>query len=176
MSEAQRAESGESIRLRAEHGAGGSSGEYAPPIADVERPDIDIDRPEIPLPPDCKPPPPDSDEGSREELELALERARLVADDCASILKPAIQAMHDQAWVSQRADEFSLELEDHARKATEAGEETVQLIEDRLNRQDGSDNPVVLPDEVNFDLPDETGFVPHEPRILPAEHGTEGDV
>lgn len=135
--------------------------ELAPPIDRIEIPEYEIRPPEPPRVPECPPGP-----GDREELELALERARLVADDCASILAPAVQAMQDGAWISRRADEFSLELDDNIRQATEAGQDVVQVIEEALNRQDGAGEPVILPEEVEFD----------QPVILPADGGRIGDA
>lgn len=98
----------------------------------------------VPEPPDLRPPerpdpPPPEPPGdvSREELEIALERAKLVADDCATILDPAIQAMKDGAWVSRAADEFSLALEGHARMAADAGERQVETIKEAFDRHLG---------------------------------------
>lgn len=125
-------------------------------LPEEERPGTDYpefytqpDFAEVPPRPDgpivCDPPRPDSDPVSREELELALERAKLVADDCAGILRPAIQAMKDGAWVSRRADEFSLELEEQARHAADAGQGKVEIIQNTLNsRFSGDDGGLVL--------------------------------
>ncbi|WP_129668080.1 hypothetical protein [Phytoactinopolyspora endophytica] len=95
-------------------------------------PPSDIPPPDLPSPDIV---PPEDDSVSVEELELALERAKLVADDCAAILKPALQAMEDGAWVSRSGDEFSLALEDNARIATESAERVVEIIEAELERR-----------------------------------------
>ncbi|NDL58940.1 hypothetical protein [Phytoactinopolyspora mesophila] len=104
-----------------------------------------------------------TDHVSREELEIALERARLVADDCASILKPAIQAMHDGAWVSRRGDQFSLELEDHARVAADSAAGTVQVIQNALDQLIGTEPDVDEPTDP---------FVIVDPEFQIPEHCT----
>ncbi|WP_166353200.1 hypothetical protein [Phytoactinopolyspora limicola] len=117
--------------------------------------------PPRPEPPICPPPEPPS-QVSREELELALERARLVAEDCATILAPAIQAMHDGAWVSRRADEFSVELEQYARIAAEAGQGTVRVIERALEQHTDAVDPqlpVYLP-QPDVELVECDGLIP----------------
>ncbi|NEE02791.1 hypothetical protein [Phytoactinopolyspora halotolerans] len=110
------------------------------PPPDLPSPEIstpDLSSPDLPAPslptPDL--PHPEDDGVSLEELEFALERAKLVAEDCAAILKPALQAMADGAWVSRSGDEFSLALEDNARITTEAAERVVEIIEAELQRR-----------------------------------------
>ncbi|WP_053207475.1 hypothetical protein [Jiangella muralis] len=78
-------------------------------------------------------PPHDPGTSSREELEMALQRAQLVADDCESLFAPAQRAMEDGAWVSRLADEFFNELTVQARLAgsvAAAGVETIQTALD----------------------------------------------
>lgn len=86
-----------------------------------------IQVPEEPVPP--RQPLPDDD-----ELRIALERARLIADDLRSILRPVAQTLRDGAWVSRRADEFSLELDDNARQLAAIGERGVEAIEELARR------------------------------------------
>jgi hypothetical protein len=143
-----------------EHGTPPSHGYIEPPR--FEPPICWPDDPKLP-----------TDHVSREELEIALERARLVADDCATILKPAIQAMHDGAWVSRRGDQFSLELDDHARVAADSAAATVQIIQNALDQLTGTDpdgdepnDPMVLV-EPDFQLPE------HSPPVLPDAPRTE---
>lgn len=83
--------------------------------------------PEQPVPP--RQPLPDDD-----ELRIALERARLIADDLGSVLRPVVEALRDGAWVSRRADEFSLELDDNARQLAAIGERGVEAIEELAQR------------------------------------------
>jgi hypothetical protein len=116
--------------------------EWPPPDTDFRVPELE---PPIVGDPPPPPPQPEDNQVSREELELALERAKLVADDCATILQPAVQAMLDGAWVSRRADEFSLALEEHARIATVAGERPVHVIERALSQRIETGDPQ-LPD------------------------------
>lgn len=104
---------------------------------DIEtQPDYHIvpdDQSQIPRPdnqPDgCFPMPPVA---SRDELELALHRAQLVAEDCASVLDPAIRAMEEGAWVSSRADEFFTGLTTHSRLAGSIGQSCVDTIIEAL--------------------------------------------
>lgn len=112
-----------------------------PPNTEVGNPpEFETPTCRLPLPPDL------GGQVSREELELALERAKLVADDCSSILQPAVQAMRDGAWVSSRADEFSLALDEHARIATAAAQRPVEIIENALSeRGDSGDFDIYLP-------------------------------
>jgi succinate dehydrogenase/fumarate reductase flavoprotein subunit len=78
-------------------------------------------------------PPDDAGTASREELEMALRRAQLVADDCASLLDPAQRAMEDGAWVSRLADEFSTGLTTHARLAGTVADGCVETIQTALD-------------------------------------------
>ncbi|NED96325.1 hypothetical protein G1H11_13505 [Phytoactinopolyspora alkaliphila] len=113
--------------------------EWSPPELDLHVPELE---PPIVLDPPTPPEPPQDSQVSREELELALERAKLVAEDCATILQPAVQAMLDGAWVSRRADEFSLALEEHARMATSAGAHPVRVIEHALDQRLETGDPL----------------------------------
>lgn len=114
--------------------------EVQPDRPDVStQPDVDtapdiIARPE-PIPPD------DSGTASREELEMALRRAQLVADDCAALLEPAQRAMEDGAWVSRLADEFSTGLTMHARLAGTIADGCVETIQTALDTR-GNDDPL----------------------------------
>lgn len=96
------------------------------------------------LPPPCPRPP---DPGPvDEELRIALERARLVADELESVLRPAAQALRDGAWVSRRADEFSLELDENARLCGTIAGRGVEAIEELARRgRPGGDDVEVLP-------------------------------
>lgn len=77
--------------------------------------------------------PPDPGTSSREELEMALHRAQLVADDCESLLSAAQRAMEDGAWVSRLADEFSNGLTMHARLAGSIAANCVETIQTALD-------------------------------------------
>lgn len=78
---------------------------------------------------------------TREELEMALRRAQLVADDCAALLDPAQRAMEDGAWVSRLADEFSTGLMTHARMAATIADGCVETIQTALDTR-GEDEPL----------------------------------
>lgn len=99
--------------------------------------------PEIPTP---RHPLPDDD-----ELRIALERARMIADELSSVLRPVTQALHDGAWVSRRADEFSLELDDGIRHLATIGDRSVEAIE--ALAQQGR------PGDGEFEL------LPHHPQV-----------
>ncbi|WP_116952525.1 hypothetical protein [Jiangella endophytica] len=85
----------------------------------------------IARPPTC--PPHDPGTSSREELEMALQRAQLVADDCESLFSAAQRAMEDGAWVSSLADQFSGGLATHARLAGSVAESCVEVIQAALD-------------------------------------------
>ncbi|TDD69243.1 hypothetical protein E1262_13020 [Jiangella aurantiaca] len=78
-------------------------------------------------------PPPDPGTSSREELEMALQRAQLVAEDCESLFAAAQRAMEDGAWVSRLADEFSNGLTVHARLAGSVAGSCVETIQTALD-------------------------------------------
>lgn len=88
---------------------------------------------------------PDPGTSSREELEMALQRAQLVADDCESLLAPAQRAMEDGAWVSRLADEFSNELTVHARLAGSVAAACVETIQTALDSRGDDDLLEVRP-------------------------------
>lgn len=102
------------------------------------QPDVDT-APDIIARPEPRPPD-DPGAASREELEMALRRAQLVADDCASLLEPAQRAMEDGAWVSRLADEFSTGLTMHARLAGTVADGCVETIQTALDTR--GDDPV----------------------------------
>ena len=104
---------------------------------DVENaPDV-ITRPPIILP--------DYPDASREELEMALQRAQLVAEDCESLFAAAQRAMEDGAWVSRLADEFSTALATHARLAGSVAESCVEVIQAALDSRGDEDLLEVRP-------------------------------
>jgi hypothetical protein len=116
---------------------------YAPPEVSTQ-PDVDTAPDIIALPGPQNPgpmPPDDPGTASREELEMALRRAQLVADDCASLLDPAQRAMEDGAWVSRLADEFSTGLTMHARLAGSIADGCVETIQTALDTR-GEDDPL----------------------------------
>ncbi len=98
---------------------------------------LEIQPDEVETGPDiiARPPIPPNDPGtsSREELEMALQRAQLVADDCESLLSAAQRAMEDGAWVSNRADEFSNALSVHSRMAGNVAGACVETIQAALD-------------------------------------------
>ncbi|RIQ12438.1 hypothetical protein [Jiangella rhizosphaerae] len=96
-------------------------------------PDLIARPPIVPLP--------DTGTSSREELEMALQRAQLVADDCESLFSAAQRAMEDGAWVSRLADEFSNGLTVHARLAGSVAESCVETIQAALDAR-GDDEPL----------------------------------
>lgn len=82
---------------------------------------------------------------SREELEMALQRAQLVADDCESLFAAAQRAMEDGAWVSRLADEFSTGLVVHARLAGSVAGSCVETIQAALDARGDDELPEVRP-------------------------------
>jgi hypothetical protein len=99
-----------------------------PPVCPPGRPPI---RPEEPAP--------------DEHLQIALERAKLIVADLESALRPAAQALRDGAWVSRRADEFSLELDDNIRQSGLIGERAVEAIEELVRRGRPDDGLEIVP-------------------------------
>ncbi|MBB5785540.1 hypothetical protein [Jiangella mangrovi] len=109
-----------------------------------DRPGVDTAPDVVALPAPQNPgprPPDDPGTASREELEMALRRAQLVADDCASLLDPAQRAMEEGAWVSRLADEFSTGLAAHARLAGGIADGCVDIIQTALDTR-GPDEPL----------------------------------
>lgn len=85
-------------------------------------------------------PPPESD-----EIRIALERARQVAEDLRQVLQPAQQMMREGAWESRSADQFSLELEENARHCTMVGQRGVEAIEELSRRGPPGDGLEFMP-------------------------------
>lgn len=115
------------------------------PVTDGDRIGIAPLPGERPPPPSSQRPIPPAEPEPSEEIRIALERARLVVADLESVLGPAAQALRDGAWVSRSADDFSLELDGHARQCGVIGERAIEAIEELARRPKPDDGLETLP-------------------------------